>query len=55
VPLVQARRLWRHWQRPQALWYRGTHLSFTWEPRLQQWLFDALRGSFEGAVGRVAA
>lgn len=50
VPLTQARRLWQHWQRPQALWYRGTHLSFTWEPRVQEWLFGALRGSFEGAT-----
>ena len=43
VPLGQARRLWRHWKRPRAVWYRGTHLSFAWEPRLRTWLHDTLR------------
>lgn len=42
VPLSQARRLWQHWQRPHALWYRGSHLSFGWESSVQQWLFAAL-------------
>jgi hypothetical protein len=57
VPLIQARRLWQHWERPHALWYRGSHLSFTWEPQVQNWLFAALRSSFESvtATHEVAA
>ncbi len=43
VPLAQPRRLWRHWERPQSIWYRGTHLSFAWEPRLRNWIDSALR------------
>lgn len=55
VPITQARRLWQHWGRPDAFWYRGSHLSFTWEPRLQAWLFDALRSAFDCAAREVAA
>lgn len=47
VPLSQARRLWQHWQRPRALWYRGSHLSFGWESSVQQWVFAALAGALE--------
>jgi hypothetical protein len=47
VPLAQPRRLWRHWQRPQAIWYRGTHLSFAWESRLHAWLGAALRSHLD--------
>jgi hypothetical protein len=43
VPIAQARRLWQHWGRPHSKWYRGTHLSFAWEPVLRNWLDDALR------------
>jgi hypothetical protein len=53
VPLAQARRLWRHWGQPRALWYRGTHFSFSWEPRVQTWVFDVLRGAFS-ETGRAA-
>jgi dienelactone hydrolase len=42
VPLTQVRQLWRHWQRPQSCWYRGSHLSFVAEARVQAWLRDAL-------------
>jgi dienelactone hydrolase len=55
VPISQARRLWQHWERPNAFWYRGSHLSFTWEPRLQSWLFDALRTAFACAAPRKVA
>lgn len=55
VPLSQARRLWRHWGQPRALWYRGTHFSFSWEPRVQTWLFDVLRGAFAEPARRTAA
>ncbi len=43
VPIIQARRLWQHWGRPRCNWYRGTHLSFAWEPELRNWLNDTLR------------
>jgi hypothetical protein len=56
VPLEQARRLWRHWQRPAAVWYRGTHLSFFHEPAVRHWLATTLRARLIGAdVQRVAA
>ena len=42
VPRRQAQNLWRHWAHPRAIWYRGTHLSFAWEPRLRTWVDDAL-------------
>ena len=42
VPLAQARRLWRHWDRPQSIWYRGSHLSFAWEQRVREWIGSAL-------------
>ncbi|HSP97317.1 MAG TPA: hypothetical protein VL049_08745, partial [Candidatus Dormibacteraeota bacterium] len=57
VPIVQAQRLWRHWQRPRSVWYRGTHLSFAWESRPRAWLHDALRSHFApgAAPARCAA
>lgn len=56
VPLEQARRLWRHWQRPEAFWYRGTHLSFFHEPAVRRWLETTLRDRLVGAdVQGVAA
>ena len=56
VPLRQARQLWRHWRRPEAMWYRGTHLSFFREPVVHRWLDTTLRAHLVGTESqRVAA
>jgi len=55
VPRSQVRDLWKHWERPKAMWYRGSHLSFCWEPRVQGWLRPILRGSLCDEIVRPAA
>jgi dienelactone hydrolase len=32
--------LWRHWERPRALWYQGGHVSFLLEPSVRALLAD---------------
>lgn len=38
--------LWEHWDRPEILWYEGSHLSFPFEPSVQGFVKDALITSF---------
>ena len=45
VPKKQARDLWNHWDRPKTIWYRGSHLSFYFEPEVRDWLRPILRAS----------
>ncbi|MCH2170389.1 alpha/beta hydrolase [Myxococcota bacterium] len=37
----QAFDLWRHWGRPPAAWYHGSHVSFVWENEVQSLLSQA--------------
>lgn len=34
--------LWRHWGEPRAAWYRGSHLSFSWEAEVKALILEAL-------------
>ena len=43
VPAAQARDLWRHWDRPQIVWYQGGHVTFPGHPSVQRMVADALR------------
>jgi pimeloyl-ACP methyl ester carboxylesterase len=43
VPPEHVRDLWRHWDRPQTVWYDGSHMSFTWEPVVRRFVECALR------------
>jgi hypothetical protein len=43
TPPAQARALWRHWGRPRMAWYDGGHISFLWEPAVEQLLLEGLR------------
>ncbi len=49
---VQGHRLWMHWQRPEALWFRGGHLGFLWSREVQAFVDGALTES--GLVGHNA-
>ena len=40
-----ARDLWLHWEKPRAVWYRGSHVSFLWEPRVRELLSEAFVSS----------
>jgi hypothetical protein len=40
-----ARDLWSHWERPRAVWYRGTHMSFSWEAEVKELILEALTAS----------
>ena len=42
APADHARRLWEHWQRPHALWFEGSHVSFFWEQKVRELLATAL-------------
>lgn len=42
--------LWQHWEEPRAVWYRGTHLSFSWESEVKALILDALHAC--GLAGR---
>lgn len=46
-----ARELWHHWERPRAVWYRGSHVSFLWEEKVEALLIEALAAS--GLLPRV--
>jgi hypothetical protein len=41
----QALDLWRHWDEPSFSWYRGSHVSFIWEPAVKSFVTEALRRS----------
>jgi len=36
VPPRQIRDLWRHWDKPQILWYQGSHVTFMLHPHIRQ-------------------
>lgn len=42
APPEQAWDLWRHWERPHVTWYHGSHVSFVFEPAVQELLREAL-------------
>jgi hypothetical protein len=42
APPEQAWDLWRHWERPHVTWYHGSHVSFLFEPSVQELLREAL-------------
>lgn len=53
APPEQAWSLWRHWERPHVTWYQGSHVSFLFEPAVQELLREAL--SAEALLRRSAA
>jgi len=45
VPLSHVQQLWNHWEQPRAVFYEGSHLSFTWEEEVRFLLREALDSS----------
>jgi len=43
VPPDQVHDLWVHWERPRMHWYRGAHMTFALDRRVDQLLADTLR------------
>jgi hypothetical protein len=43
VPPVVARSLWEHWDKPEILWYEGSHVSFIMESGVRDFLTDSFR------------
>jgi len=43
APADHARDLWKHWGKPRAAWYHGSHVSFLWEPEVKRLLEEAFR------------
>ncbi|MEM9561379.1 MAG: alpha/beta hydrolase family protein [Actinomycetota bacterium] len=41
------RDLWDHWERPEILWYQGSHLSFPFERSVQRFVDEALVEIYE--------
>jgi len=41
----QARALWRHWERPQILWFAGGHVASQWKRDVIDFVDDSLRES----------
>jgi len=41
----QAHRLWKHWDEPSVLWYRGAHVSFAWSREVRRFVDRALATS----------
>ena len=39
--------LWEHWERPEILWYEGSHLSFPFEPSVHRFVDNAVKVSFD--------
>ncbi len=44
-PRKQVTRLWKHWGRPQIMWYSGGHIGFFRSRPVQQFVRDALKQS----------
>jgi dienelactone hydrolase len=42
IPADHVRRLWQHWERPKLHWYEGSHLSFTWEGEIGDFVHRSL-------------
>jgi len=51
APREQTRALWRHWDRPRLVWYRGGHVSFVMEPAVLGLLGEALHRTGLAQVG----
>lgn len=45
TPPDHARDLWVHWDRPNACFYQGGHVSFLFDAGVRQLMLDALRGA----------
>lgn len=43
VPAEQPRDLWRHWERPNVVWYPGAHVTFRAHPAVDAMVMNALR------------
>jgi hypothetical protein len=55
APPDHARDLWRHWERPRAVWYQGGHVSFLWEPEVESLVREAVSACGLAPRGRVPA
>jgi dienelactone hydrolase len=57
APVHHAWDLWRHWERPRAVWYQGGHVSFLFEPSVRALLRETLhaRALLEEAAAEAAA
>jgi dienelactone hydrolase len=45
VPADQVRDLWRHWERPEIVWYQGGHVTFRSHPEVRRFVDRALAES----------
>ena len=45
VPADQVRDLWRHWERPEIVWYQGGHVTFRAHPEVRRFVDRALAES----------
>jgi hypothetical protein len=45
VPPDQVRDLWRHWDRPEIVWYQGAHVTFPVHPEVRALVERTLRGA----------
>ncbi len=43
VPPDQVRDLWLHWDRPEIVWYQGSHVTFMLDPRVRKLVATTLR------------
>jgi hypothetical protein len=41
----QAHRLWEHWDRPEIVWYDGSHMTFLWSRVVIEFLDRTLRAT----------
>ena len=44
-PREEVTRLWKHWGRPQIMWYPSGHMGFFRSPPVQRFVRDALEQS----------
>jgi hypothetical protein len=52
VPEHHAHDLWQHWQQPELRWFQGSHLSFTWDRAINDYVLEVLRDC--GLIGERA-
>jgi hypothetical protein len=53
VPADQVRDLWRHWERPEIVWYQGGHVTFRVHPEVRRFVDRALAESALFSKGTV--
>jgi hypothetical protein len=46
----QAEKLWRHWDRPEILWYPGSHVGATWTGDVHRFVRRAVYSSLVGTA-----